>query len=76
MDVLQRTKLLPSCKLHHVDDSHSCLLHAFRVHQNILAKDICPVNMRAAAILIKDFTDVFNGDTSKLQKLDLFSSLC
>ena len=76
MDVLQRTKLRPSCKLLRVYSNHSCLLPAFRVHQNILAKDISPVKPRVAAVLTEEFTTICDGDASKLQKLDLFSSLC
>jgi hypothetical protein len=77
MDVLQRTRLRPSCKLRRVDGNHSCFLPAFRVHQNtpILVKDTSPVELRVAAILTEEFTTICDGDASELQKLDLLSSL-
>jgi hypothetical protein len=76
MDVLERTKLLSSCTLRRVDSSHSCLLPAFIVHQNILAKDTSSEKLRIAAILTEEFPNIYDGDSSKLQNLDLFSSLC
>lgn len=62
MDVLQRTKLRPSCKLHSADR----LLPAFRVHKNILAKDTIPVKLWVVAILTEEFTNICDGDASKL----------
>lgn len=76
MDVLQRTKLRPACKLRHVDRNHSCLVPAFRVHQNILAKGTSPEKLMVASILAEEFTNIYDGDASKLQNLDLFPSMC
>jgi hypothetical protein len=41
-----------------------------------LNKDTSPEKLRAAAILTEEFTNIYDGDASKLHNLDLFPSMC